>query len=103
MSNPVINSIGILISIEVGLDISGATQLDIRYIKPDKTIGKWQLTDGVNYVFDDPKHLVQITTTTTSQIDEAGYWTFQVYAVAAGYELYGAKVRAKFDMQIPES
>lgn len=103
MPQAIINSIGVEVSIKVGIDISNASTLDIRYTKPDGTVGKWQLSDGVAYELEDSEHYVRFTTTLTTQIDESGTWNFQVYAVGFGYELYGTKVNYKFSEKMDGS
>ena len=96
MPQAIINNKGVQVSIKVGLDINAATTLEIRFTKPDETVGKWDIADGVAYALDGGEHFVQFTTDDTAQIDQEGKWIFQVYAVGTGYELYGTEVGYKF-------
>jgi len=97
MADPKTTSIGMEIFIETGVDVSSATTLHIRYTKPDDSIGFFVATDktvgtkiGCFYL-----------TNSATDIDQAGNWTFQVYAEGPGYELYGNKVKQKFIDQMP--
>jgi len=97
MPQAIINSKGVSIDINVGIDLTAATTLDIRWTKPDgSTVGKWQIGDGVAAVLVGTDWKVRFTTNAITNIDTVGNWSFQVYAIGAGYELYGTKVKYKF-------
>ena len=93
MADPKTTSIGLEIFVETGIDVSTATTLHIRYTKPDgTTVGFFVATAktlngkiGCSYV-----------TTAVGDIDQAGRWTFSVYASGPSFELYGNKVKQKF-------
>jgi hypothetical protein len=67
--------IGTIIEIETGQDLEGATALEIRYRKPDGSVGAW---DALPYQTTKAQY-----TTLEGDIDIAGEWRFQVYAELA--------------------
>lgn len=98
MGNAVIASIGVAIHIEVDMDLTSATTLEIRFTRDDGSTGKWDdTTDGVNYSTSNSKHYVNFVTDDVGDIAVAGVWTFQVRAVGPGYDLKGDQVSYNFD------
>jgi hypothetical protein len=93
MSNetPVVGTIGLKIWIDAGLDISGATLIQLRYNKPDGSAGNFSGT----YEFRDPDHGAFYITTSATDIDQAGAWTFQLYVESGGNKFYGTKVKTE--------
>lgn len=96
MNKAIINEIGLEISIKIDLDVSDYTSLELRYTKPDETVGKWTDADGVDYVLENTQHFIRYITQTTTDIDQEGSWYFQVRAIGQGYDLYGTKARYTF-------
>ncbi len=70
----------LVISLDTGLDMTGASESKILYKKPNGVLGEWPAT---------------VTTTILSRqvqnndIDMAGTWSFQAYAVLSGKKYYG--------------
>lgn len=70
------------------IDISGADTFEIRYKKPDGTIGAW--TGAVSGTH-------QITYDITDEIDAAGVWYLKAYAeYASGIYYQGDPVAVEF-------
>ena len=86
---------GVKFTLDTETDITGATTLTIKYIKPDATTGSWTAieegdpTDGV----------ISYTVTLITELTPAGRWIFWAYVVhsdgsvsygeATGYSIYG--------------
>ena len=75
------DTIGKKITLNVGMDISGASALRIYYQKPSGTKGHWTATAesarSISY------------TLAASDLDEAGVWKVQPYAVVGDEAIYG--------------
>jgi len=97
----IINSIGVEISIKIDLDVADNTAIELRYTKPDATVGKWVKADGVDYVLDNTQHFIRYTTTSVDDIDQKGVWYFQVRVTGPGYDLYGTRARYTFEELMP--
>jgi nitrogen fixation protein FixH len=69
------------IIVEVGMDISAASVLRIYYRKPDGTKSYWTATE----------HTARSITHTlaASELDQAGIWQVQPYAVVGDEEIFG--------------
>jgi hypothetical protein len=94
---PVVGTIGLKIRVNVGLDVSTATLLQLRYIKPDGAPGNFVGT----YELDGTEHKVFYTTTSESDIDQEGRWTFQAYVESGANRFYGTEVKTeKFKAQM---
>jgi hypothetical protein len=80
-----------VIAIDVGVDVSSATSLTIKYTKPDGTSGTWTGaaggTDNVEIQYQ----------TNSGDIDQAGEWLLQPYVEditgAGGWDGLGEAVR----------
>ena len=74
---------GLPIILDCGIDISGAYAFKILYQKPSGTKGEWpaELEGSTKIKF--------VTSSTTSELDEAGQWFIQAYVEGAGYKLFG--------------
>jgi len=77
--------IGTKIILNAGQDISSATVLKIKYIKPDNTTGEWaavlECTDSVSYI------------TQTGDLDVPGTWRVQLYVDLGSWKGSGSIVR----------
>lgn len=80
-----------LIAIDVGVDVSSATSLAIKYTKPDGTAGEWVGAAGGSGNVE-----IQYQTN-TGDIDQAGEWLLQPYVEditgASGWNGLGETVR----------
>ena len=96
MDKAIINEIGLEISVKIDIDVSDYTSLELRYTKPDDSVGKWTEAVGVDYVLENTQHFIRYTTQNITDIDQEGVWYFQVRAIGPGYDLYGTKARYTF-------
>ena len=75
------NTVGKKITLNVGMDISGASALRIYYQKPSGTKGHWTaMAESARSI----SH-----TLAASDLDEAGVWKVQPYTVVDDKETYG--------------
>lgn len=77
------------IILETGIDLTSATVIKILFIKPNLTKGTWgaSLSGTTKMVFN----------ATSGEVDMAGWWQFQSYAVIGGLTNYGEVVRQYFE------
>lgn len=101
MTKAIINEIGLEISVKIDLDVSDYTSLELRYTKPDATVGSWTNADGVTYVLENTQHFIRYITQATTDVDQQGVWYFQVRAIGQGYDLYGTRARYTFEEKMP--
>jgi len=79
--------VGTVIKIDVGVDLTNATVLKIKYIKPvSKRKGEWVASVNVN----EPTKLVYIVQ--EGDLDEAGTWILQPYIEFSDWKGRGSKV-----------
>ena len=79
-----VGDIGTIVRYTTETDISGASTLTLKYMKPDGTTGSWTASVYSTYS-------AQFTTTTSTHLDQAGKWLLQVYAELAAWEGHSAK------------
>jgi Zn-dependent M28 family amino/carboxypeptidase len=66
------NQSGLRLTLETGINITTASSLKIKYIKPDKTTGNWTATiSGTTALYKD-----FINTGGNSELDQSGLWIF---------------------------
>ena len=82
MPNLFVGSIGEQIILNVGLDISTATNQEIRYKRPNGTVGRWdaELYDGQSIVY---------VTKTEDDLNLPGTWELQSYVELPDWSGYG--------------
>lgn len=82
---------GTEIVLDTSEDITLATSVSIRVVKPDATVVSWTgsiySTTKVRYVSD----------LTTSDFDQQGEWVLQAYVVLPDWSGYGEKVELQVD------
>ena len=94
---PIVGTIGLKISVAVGLDVSGAQTKELKYMKPDGTTGTFS---GL-YEFAGGDHRVYYVTTSANDIDQEGRWTFQAYVESGINRFHGTQVKTeKFVTQL---
>lgn len=79
------------ISLDTGIDLSSATDVEIHYKKPNGDTGEWSATvsgEKVTYKLD------------AGDIDRVGVWTFQPVVTIAGDLFKGSKAQITFDNPI---
>lgn len=80
--------VGTVIKLDTKEDISSSTDVRIIYEKPDGTSTEWIATiNGSSYV--------QYITTSTSDLDQAGTWTVQVYVDLGSWVGHGESTHFK--------
>lgn len=95
---PIVGTIGLEIAVDVDLDVSTATLLQLRYTKPDGTFGFFL---GI-YELQGTKNVVKYITTADTDIDQEGKWIFQVYVESGTNRFYGTEVKTeKFKIKMP--
>ena len=77
--------IGTKITLDVGIDVSGATVKKMKYVKPDGTSGEW--TAGQIEIINTTKF--RFTTVATTDLDVTGKWQVNTYAEVAGWKGHG--------------
>jgi hypothetical protein len=79
-----IGQVGVLIELDTQDSLTGATKAEIRYRKPDKSVGAWVgIIDGtkITYLIDNEEVL-----------NLSGSWLLQAYAEGPGWALLGETV-----------
>ena len=80
MSKVYINTEGILIKVETGIDLSGATKVSLKVRKPSGTEVEWIGTaDGTKITY----------ITQTGDLDEAGLYKIQAYIEKGSLKILG--------------
>ena len=88
---PIVGTIGLKIKIDADFDISTADPLQLHYCKPDGTLGSFNAV----YELDSGKHYAVYVTTSGSDIDQEGKWTFQIYVEMGANTFWGTAVRTE--------
>lgn len=93
MANPHVGDIGAVLKATSSKNLSTQTALRLYYRKPGGTTGYF--TAALSGTTD-----VQYTTTAASDLDEAGVWEFQGYAVITGWTGRSSKFSVQVDRAI---
>jgi len=75
------------ITLSTGVDLTGHTQLLIKYEKPDKSTGSWVPIPAGSYSME--------FNTVTSTLDQRGTWRLQAFAAFGVARLHGKWVELK--------
>ena len=95
---PIVGTIGLKIWIASGFDISTATLIQLRYVKPDGIAGNFT---GIYEADEDGAHGAYYTTVNVTDIDVAGAWAFSLYIESGPNRFYGTTVKTeKFKEQM---
>lgn len=73
-----VNQTAFVIKARVGVDITGALELLIKYRKPDGTLGEFSAIS-----VDDDTGVIQYSVASEDDIDQAGPWVFWGYVTFA--------------------
>ena len=76
---------GVVIELDAMTDITSQSILQIKYRRPDGSVGGWDAT-----VVDTTKAQY---TTLPGDLDVPGEWVFQIYVVLPGWSGYGEEYR----------
>jgi hypothetical protein len=69
------NQSGLRITLETGINISTASNLKIKYVKPDKTLGNWTATiSGTTALYKD-----FVNVAGASELDQSGVWILYAF------------------------
>jgi hypothetical protein len=74
MGKVYVNQTAFTVRLTTGENIAGATELLIKYIKPDGTTGSWVATEN-----DATEGIIEYTMADADQLDQVGWWTFWAY------------------------
>lgn len=78
--------------LNVGVDVSTATKLQIKYKKPNKEIGAWPA------ILDTPQSIAYVVK--ANDLDIHGTWQFQAYVEIGNYKLFGEIVFQPVDLPL---
>jgi hypothetical protein len=78
------NDVGTLIQVDVGSDITGASEHQIKYVKPNGVASFWDATVSTQYLR---------YTTVDGDLDQIGEWTIQAKVTVAGGTWHGEVTR----------
>lgn len=86
------DDIGVVIQLDTGETVTGASAVAIKYRKPSGTTGTWTGTASTQYIQ---------YTTQAGDIDEAGTWVLQAYVTGlAGFTGHGNFARMNVEEPI---
>lgn len=89
-----VGDIGHKIILDVGVDITGATEMQIKYRKPGGEMGHWDaIEEGIEQI----SYL-----TKADDFDYAGTWSLQAYVKTQGWKIHGDIKKYRIGASIKE-